>query len=77
MKKYAAISTVLFLAACSSMPGKSTDNREWLTVSCSGAAGWKVCFDAAQRECPKGFDIANKQENLVTGLRSFEFACKP
>ena len=64
------------LASCASTGGKTADNREWVRVTCSGAAGWTVCTDKSLALCPNGYDIANKEENLVTGLRAYEIACK-
>jgi len=67
----------ILLAACSSIfPNKTTETREWQTANCSGALDWNVCYKKAESRCPNGFDTANREENMVTGLRKFQFACR-
>jgi hypothetical protein len=67
----------LCLCACSSvLPNKAVETREWKTAECSGAQSWVDCNRQADSHCSKGYDIANKEENLVTGLRRFEFSCR-
>lgn len=77
MNKFPAIALISLLSACSTLsPNKTVDTREWVNVDCSGAAGWEACYKKAESRCPNGFDIASKEENLVTGLRSFAYACR-
>jgi hypothetical protein len=76
MRTLLLIAIAATLAACASEPKQASNNREWITVSCSGAVGWKACSDKGMQLCPNGFDIANKEENLITGLRSYQIACK-
>ncbi len=77
MNKIAVVVLTILLSACSSIfPNSTKDTRAWQTADCSGAAGWDVCTKKAKSHCPNGFEIANKQENMVTGLRSFEFSCR-
>lgn len=75
MKNLLIVSMLAALTACASTP-KQADTREWIRVTCSGAAGWTACTDKSLALCPNGYDIANKEENLVTGLRAYEIACK-
>jgi len=77
MNKSIPVFFALLLTACSSVfPNKTTETREWQTVNCSGAAGWEVCFRKAEARCPNGFDTANREENMVTGLRAFAVSCR-
>ncbi len=77
MKYMTLMITSSLLAACSYLPGKeAADNRASVKVDCSGAVGWEECFRKADSHCRTGFDIFNKEENMVTGLRSLTFACK-
>jgi hypothetical protein len=77
MNKSIPVVFALLLAACSSIfPNKTTDTREWQKVNCNGAAGWETCFRKAEAHCPNGFDTANREENMVTGLRAFAVSCR-
>lgn len=77
MYKFCAIAIVLLLSACSAVfPNKVVDTRDWKAADCSGAAGWAACFKKAESHCPGGYDIAKQEENMVTGLRTFEFSCR-
>jgi uncharacterized protein YceK len=76
MKKTPLILAALILSGCSAIfPNKTADTRAWSKASCSGGASWEDCKRTALRACPKGFDIANREENAITLERSFEFAC--
>ncbi len=62
--------------SCSAIfPNKTQGSREWQIADCSGATRWEACFKKAESRCPKGFDTASREENMVTGLRRFEFSC--
>lgn len=76
MKTSAALLLVLMLSACAELGLTKSDNRELTRIDCSGAAGWAVCYKQADTRCPSGFDIMQKEENLITGLRSISIACK-
>lgn len=76
MRRMYLVLLAVSVYGCGTLSDKTADTREWLAVSCSGAVGWDACFKRASTLCPRGFDMANKEENLVTGLRSFSFACK-
>lgn len=77
MNKFFIAVFAIALSACSSVfPNKTTDPREWQTADCSGAAGWEACYAKAESRCPKGYDIANREENILSGLRTFAFTCR-
>jgi len=77
MDKILIAATIILLSSCSSLlPAKATDTREWFTTDCNNASGWDICHKKAGARCPSGYDIANKEENMLTGLRKFEFACR-
>ena len=77
MNKSIAAVFALLLAACSSIfPNKTTDAREWQTANCSGTLDWNVCYKKAEARCPNGFDTANREEDMLSGLRKFAFACR-
>lgn len=75
MRKLLMACVIAALTACASTP-KQADNREWVRVTCSGAVGWNVCAEKGLALCPNGYDIADKEENLITGLRAYAVACK-
>ncbi|HEU4708833.1 MAG TPA: hypothetical protein VFS17_05930 [Methylophilaceae bacterium] len=66
--------TLLLLAGCQTT-GKP-DNREWTHLACSGASDWTACWRQAEKLCPRGFDIANQQEDRVGLRREVDVACK-
>lgn len=77
MKKIIATALITLLSACSSiLPNKVTDTREWQAADCTGSAGWEACYNKAESRCKSGYDIANREENMLSGLRTFSFACR-
>jgi len=76
MKKIACILLVISMASCSSMTTKKNDGRAWVPLSCSGILQWDTCFKEARALCPKGFDMANKNELRGSQTRTMEVSCK-
>lgn len=64
----------MILSGCGLTPSK--ENREWISVSCSGFAHWNKCHEEARHLCAKGYDIANQEENLITQGRTMDISCK-
>jgi hypothetical protein len=74
MKNLALILAAITIAGCSTTPNK--DRREWIEVTCSGFADWSHCYQKAKNICPNGYNMANREENLVTQKRSVLISCK-
>lgn len=77
MKKISFCLLAVLLAGCAALGiDKQPDNRSWVSVTCSGFSGWESCKQQALNACPKGYDVANQEENQVTQKRSMQYACK-
>ncbi|HEY3326792.1 MAG TPA: hypothetical protein VGK14_06430 [Novimethylophilus sp.] len=77
MKKLGLILAVS-LFGCSTPPRSDhADHREWIGITCSGFAGWDACYYQAGKFCRSGYEMAYKEENLITQKRSVLVACKP
>ncbi len=73
MKIYLVI-LVFLLSACGGV--NQPDARKWETVSCSSNKGWDACMGFAANSCPKGFDLKNQEEDMMTQKRVMQFSCK-
>jgi len=76
MKPIACILFAISLFGCNAMNTKKNDARVWVPLSCSGILQWDTCFKEAHALCPKGFDIANKNELRAAQSRTMEVSCK-
>ena len=72
--KLIGLTLLALLTSCTTMPQKYQHNLG--VVSCSGFKGWQDCTAYALQACPNGFDIKNKEENLVLQARALTFQCK-
>ena len=46
-------------------------------ASCSGAVeDWPDCYDRAQKSCPKGYTVIERNVSAVGGSRELLFQCK-
>lgn len=52
------------------------NNKDWMTVTCSGFKTWQACRVQAQSACPKGFMMADQLENILIQRREVSVACK-
>ena len=68
------VTLVCFLSACGGV--NQTEARRWETVSCSSNNGWDACMGLAAKSCPKGFDLRNQEEDMMTQKRGMQFSCK-
>lgn len=73
MKIY-LVALVYLLSACGGV--NQSDARRWETVSCSSNKGWDACMGLAAKSCPKGFDLRNQEEDMMTQKRGMQFSCK-
>jgi hypothetical protein len=73
MKIYLVI-LVFLLSACGGI--NQPDARKWEAVSCSSNKGWDACMNLAAKSCPKGFDLRNQEEDMMTQKRGMQFSCK-
>jgi len=73
-KKLISLAFLVLLTSCTGISQQGHDNL--LVVSCSGFKGWQDCTSYAFHGCPNGFEIKNKQENLVLQARELTFQCK-
>ena len=62
------------MSACSIV--NQSEARKWESVSCSSNKGWDACMSVAAKACPKGFDLKNQEENMITQKRVMQFSCK-
>ncbi len=53
-----------------------SDKPEDTMITCSGFRNWADCHGSAARQCPKGYEILSKEENLVTQGRTLKIHCK-
>jgi hypothetical protein len=72
--KLAIVCFVFLLSACTGLT--QVDARKWVDVSCSSNKGWDACMRSASKACPKGFDLRNQEEDMMTQKRNMQFACK-
>jgi len=46
-------------------------------TTCSGAVeDWPNCYDRAQKTCPNGYDLKERNVNPMGGKRELVFQCK-
>ena len=72
--KLTSLTLLAFLTSCTAMSQQGHGNLG--VVSCSGFKGWQDCTTYALQACPNGFEIKNKEENLVWQARELTFQCK-
>jgi hypothetical protein len=70
----AIVCFVFLLSACTGLT--QTNVHKWEDVSCSSNKGWDACMMAASKACPKGFNLRNKEEDMMTQKRNMQFSCK-
>jgi len=46
------------------------------TFTCSGYKTWQNCYEAANKACPNGYQILEKEENHVMQARTLRIECK-
>jgi hypothetical protein len=77
MNKIICMLLALIISGCTTLaPKKNESKRVWVPLSCSAELQWDTCLSEAKALCPKGFDVANKKEDLTTQSRSMEISCK-
>ena len=76
MKNIAYVLLVIGIVGCTSMATKKNDGTVWVPLSCSGILQWDTCFKEANALCPKGFNMANKNEQRSSQSRTMEVSCK-
>ena len=62
----------LGLMGCVSSPINAT----FYSATCSGFKGWESCMQQALKDCPKGFNVQNREESQITQLRYIKYSCK-
>ncbi len=67
---------MVFLIASLSGCATSSGSKILYGTSCSGFKGWEVCTAQALKDCPKGFNVVNREESQITQLRSIQYSCK-
>ena len=81
MNKLAYLMFLVILASCTNL--KSVESPDFdkseaqagINLSCSGYKKWAHCYDAAQKSCPSGYSVINKEENLVMQARTLRIEC--
>jgi hypothetical protein len=85
MRLVTSIVVVLLAAGCAQLgrdqpaPVVRLKNaaQKLMSVDCSGPANdWGVCYSAAGKSCPNGYDVIDKQESTAGGQRVLGFQCK-
>jgi len=61
-----------------SQPVKAINEKQGIFfTSCSGAVeDWASCHNKAIQTCPKGYQILDKSEDVMGGIRKQTFQCK-
>ena len=73
---------VLGLSACGNMKNiqspdfDKSEIQAGISISCSGYKKWTHCYEAAEKTCPNGYTVINKEENLVMQARTLRIECK-
>lgn len=70
------IAVILLIGCGCAAHAPKTDDRTWISVSCSGHVGWDACHNKARELCPHDYDIASKEENLLAQKRTMLVSCK-
>ena len=47
-----------------------------LQVSCNSYKTWRDCENSANNQCPKGYEVLSKEENIVMQQRVMRIECK-
>jgi hypothetical protein len=82
MQRLSFILITILLAGCATGPfsqKRDIDNggqQQGMVISCSGYKSWADCDRAAANACPKGYDVINKEENIITQGRTLRINCK-
>ncbi len=80
MHRITLVLVVVLLAGCNALGinmggGKKSEARKLTTVNCSGFVGWEACNAKAAELCPKGYDVAKRDESLIAQRRTMVFSC--
>lgn len=82
MKRFTIVLMAMLAHGCATGPfsAKSDINKSstqgGLKVSCNSYKTWRDCENAANRECPKGYEVISKDENIVMQQREMRIECK-
>ena len=74
--------TVILLVGCSSLKTVDSPNfdkseaQAGIVLTCSGYKTWKNCYEGANKACPSGYQIIEKDENHVMQSRLLRIECK-
>jgi uncharacterized protein YceK len=81
MKIIVLVLVAAALAGCSALGintggAKKSESRAAPTVvNCNGFLGWEACNAKAAQMCPKGYDVAKREESQPTQTRTMYFTC--
>ena len=81
MNKLVYLLLLTFLVACTSfktVQSPDFDKSEMqvgITIACSGYKKWTYCYEGAEKACPSGYSVINKEENLVMQARTLRIEC--
>jgi hypothetical protein len=70
--KFLMVFLIALLTGCATSPV----SKDLYGTSCSGFKGWEACTAQALKDCPKGFNVVNREESQITQLRSIQYSCK-
>ena len=82
MKSINFISLIVLLVGCASLKTvhspdfEKTETLAGITLTCSGYKKWNHCYEAADKVCPHGYQILEKEENHVIQARTLRIECK-
>lgn len=81
MNKLAYLMFLVFLAGCSNLKNiqspdfDKSEMQTGISISCSGYKKWAHCYEVAEKSCPSGYSVINKEENLVMQARTLRIEC--
>lgn len=82
MKYISFLSLIFLLVGCAKLKTvqspdfEKTEMLAGITLYCSGYKNWNHCYEAANKACPNGYQILEKEENHVMQARTLRIECK-
>jgi hypothetical protein len=80
MKRIVFALLMVLLAGCSTLGinfggAKAKEGPEPIAINCGGFLGWEACNAKAAEICPKGYDVARREESLIAQRRTMFITC--
>ena len=82
MKSISFLTLIFLLVGCTNLKTVQSPDFEkaerlaGIALTCSVYKNWNHCYEAADKACPNGYQILEKEENHVMQARTLRIECK-